>query len=374
LAASFPWSPPRPSGWGTRRDHLVTLPAPRTKVLFIGGEGRSGSTVLERLIANEPGTCAIGEGKYLFERGIGSGELCGCGSPVPECELWSTVGQRLVGGWDSPEGRDLVAFFARFNSPRNLPAAVLGRGRGVRRAQKVLAELYPIIAEVSGSPLVIDSSKHPAWAYLLAGTDTVDVRVVHLVRHPSGVVQSWSRAVERPQAEVGAGDRLMPAHRPAEVAVRWAIFNRLFHRLARRSIPTVLVRYEDYVEDLEGTMRACLGLFGLPYGTAPAGMGNGHGIAGNPSRFADGDQAIRVDNRWITEMGAIRHFMVSTLTWRTRSAYGYRWRRDRAVAPIVRHAHGQIAVGGSDPVAGDRVGVQDTPLVGAVAVVDADQS
>jgi hypothetical protein len=348
----------------------VTPPAPRTKVLFIGGEGRSGSTVLERLLANEPGTCAIGEGKYLFERGIGSGELCGCGSPVPECEFWSEVGQRLVGGWDSSEGQDLVAFFTRFNSPRKLPATVLGRGADVRRARKVLAELYPIIAEVSGAPLVIDSSKHPAWAYLLAGTDTVDLRVVHLVRHPSGVVQSWSRAVERPQAEVGTGDRLMPAHRPVEVAVRWAIFNRLFHRLARRGVPTVLVRYEDYVEDLEGTMRACLGLFGLPFGTAPEGMGTGHGIAGNPSRFADGDQAIRVDNRWITDMSVVRHFWVSALTWRTRAAYGYRFRRTRPVAPIVRHAHGQIAAGPTGTFAPDGERPPDPSPVGVVATAD----
>ena len=320
----------------------MTPASPRTKVLFVGGEGRSGSTVLERLLATDPHTCAIGEGKNLFERGVGSGELCGCGRPVPECELWSVVGERLVGGWDSPEGRDLVAFFTRFNSPRKIPATVLGRGADVRRARAVAAELYPLLAEVSGRQVIVDSSKHPAWAYVLAGTGTVDLRVVHLVRHPSGVVQSWSRAVERPQAGAGTGDRLIPAHSALEVAVRWDVFNRLLHRLARRSVPTVLVRYEDYVEDLDGTLRACFGLFGLPYATTPAGMGTGHGIAGNPSRFAEGDQAITRDDRWITELGSATHCMVSAITWRTRSAYGYRYRRSAPVAPILRHASGHV--------------------------------
>jgi len=320
----------------------VTPASPRTKVLYIGGEGRSGSTVLERLLATDPQTCAVGEVKYLFERGAGSGELCGCGRPVPECELWSAVGDRLVGGWDSPEGRDLVAFFTRFDSPRRIPAAVSGRGADVRRARAVAAELYPLIAELSGSSVIIDSSKHPAWAYVLAGTDTVDLRVVHLVRHPSGVVQSWSRAVARPQADAGTGDRLMPAHSPLEVAVRWDVFNRLLHRLARRSVPTVLVRYEDYVDDLDGTLRACLGLFGLPYAATPTGMGTGHGIAGNPSRFAQEDQAITRDDRWITELGTATHRMVSAITWRTRSAYGYRSRRSAPVDPMLRHARGHV--------------------------------
>ena len=44
----------------------MTARAARTKVLFIGGEGRSGSTVLERLLSANPESCAIGEGKYLF--------------------------------------------------------------------------------------------------------------------------------------------------------------------------------------------------------------------------------------------------------------------------------------------------------------------
>jgi hypothetical protein len=327
----------------------VTGSIPRTKVLYIGGEGRSGSTVLERVLATDPQVCAVGETKYLFERGIGSGELCGCGRPVPECELWSVVGDRLVGGWGSAEGTDLVEFFTAFDSPRNLPAAVLGRGSKVRRARAVLSELYPLIAEVSGCPVIVDSSKHPAWAHLLAGTDTVDLRVAHLVRHPSGVVQSWSREVERPQANEGAGERLMPAHSPVEVAIRWDIFNRLFHRLGRRSVPTVLIRYEDYVEDLQGTLQACLGLFGLPYSSAPPGMAAGHGIAGNPARFARADVKIAHDDRWVTELGSGTHRMVSALTWRTRSAYGYRSRRSAPVAPMVRHARGHFVEGVAHP-------------------------
>ncbi len=160
----------------------------RTRVLFIGGEGRSGSTVLERLIATHPQTCAVGELKNLFERGVGHDELCGCGKPVVACELWSEVGRRLIGGWETEAGRELVQFFTRVNHRLLLPLILSGRGAMVARARSVLALLYPIIAELTGSSVIVDSSKHPAWAYLLAGTRQIDLRVVHLVRHPSGVV------------------------------------------------------------------------------------------------------------------------------------------------------------------------------------------
>src|SRR5579871_3195289 len=139
-----------------------------TRVLFIGGEGRSGSTVLERLIAAHPGTFAVGELKNLFERGVGHGELCECHEPVPTCELWSEVGRRLIGGWDTPAGRELVEFFTAVNHRAQLPRIVSGRGEMVARARGVLAELYPIISEITGSAVLVDSSKHPNWAYLLA--------------------------------------------------------------------------------------------------------------------------------------------------------------------------------------------------------------
>jgi len=316
----------------------------KTRVLFIGGEGRSGSTVLERLLAVHPRTAAVGEAKYLFDRGVGQRELCGCGQPVPECPLWSEVGKQLVGGWESRKGRELVRFFAKVNKPSRLPVTVMGRGAMVRRARDVLADLYPLIAELTGSSVIIDSSKHPSWAHLLTGTETVDLRVVHLVRHPSGVVQSWSRPLERPQAASGTGEQMMPAHSSVEVVIRWNTFNRLFERLARRSVPTILVRYEDYVEALEDTVRACLGLVGLAYDSMPLAMTSGHGIAGNPSRFARDDTQISVDDRWVTELGGAKHALVSAATRRRRRTYGYRFNRSLPTRPILRHAAGQLVV------------------------------
>ena len=304
----------------------------RTRVLFIGGEGRSGSTLLERLIAAFPGTCAVGEMKNLFERGVGHDELCGCGKPVLACELWSEVGLRLVGGWETPAGHELVEFFTEVNHRLQLPRMVIGRGAMVERARSVLAVLYPMVAELTGSSVIIDSSKHPSWAYLLAGTPGIDLRVVHLVRHPSGVVHSWSRPVVRPHAGDGRGDRVMPAHSAVEVCIRWDVFNVLFRRLARR-VPTVVIRYEDYVDDTDGALRTCLGLAGLDFVRRPTEVGSGHGIAGNPSRFTADVSRISRDDQWVVQMGRARHALVSAMTWPIRAGYGYRFDRSAPVGP-----------------------------------------
>ena len=176
----------------------------------------------------------------------------------------------------------------------------------------MLADLYPIIAEVSESTLIVDSSKHPAWAYLLAGTAGIDLRVVHLVRHPSAVVHSWSRSVRRPHSVIGTGDEVMAAQSPVEVGVRWDLFNLLYGHLARKGVPTEVIRYEDYVDDVDGALRTCMALSGRPYRPA-SGLAVGHGIAGNPSRFAVEGATVERDDRWLLQMGAARHLLVSGL-------------------------------------------------------------
>ncbi len=252
--------------------------------------------------------------------------------------MWSPVGERLVGGWNSREGRQLVEFFAQVNRPAHLPAVVAGRGAMVAEARAVLSELYPLIAEVSGAPVVVDSSKHPGWAYLLAGTDTIDLRLIHLVRHPSGVAFSWSSPRSRPQAATGPGDRVIPAHSPFQVGVRWDVFDVLLRRLGRRPVPHLLLRYEDYVRAPDDARRGCFALAGIEPLRGPLTMGSGHGIAGNPSRFADEDAPIVADERWVTEMSSSRHALVSALTWPLRVRYGYRFARRDPIAPLVTAA------------------------------------
>src|SRR5690348_4870275 len=84
-----PEGPPAHSGWHPRR--VVSISAGQTDpgtrdgtggvptVLYLGGLGRSGTAVLERVLGELPGACSVGELVYLWERGVLRGETCGCG-------------------------------------------------------------------------------------------------------------------------------------------------------------------------------------------------------------------------------------------------------------------------------------------------------
>src|SRR5690348_2086573 len=63
-----------------------------TRILFIGGCGRSGSTLLNRLIGNTPGFTSCGEvGKLWFA--VDNGFSCTCGEQVPTCSFWGPIAQ-----------------------------------------------------------------------------------------------------------------------------------------------------------------------------------------------------------------------------------------------------------------------------------------
>jgi hypothetical protein len=126
----------------------------------------------------------------------------------------------------------------------------------------------------------------------------------------------------------------MPAHEAWRVAVRWDVFNSLFDYLARRGVPTLRLRYEDYVDDLDATLARCAAFGGLPFTGRPQQVASSHGIAGNPARFAPSEQPITRDDRWVNAMGAYEHLLVSGLTWPVRRRYGYRFGRDRPVGEL----------------------------------------
>src|SRR2546423_2884961 len=69
-----------------------------TDVAYIGGAGRSGSTILALALGQLPGFVAAGGVRNLSERGLQGNYLCGCGAHFPECTFWDQVGREAFGG------------------------------------------------------------------------------------------------------------------------------------------------------------------------------------------------------------------------------------------------------------------------------------
>ncbi|HEY1484912.1 MAG TPA: sulfotransferase, partial [Micromonosporaceae bacterium] len=97
------------------------------RVVFLGGLGRSGTTLLERILGEVPGVCALGEVVHLWQRDVRDNESCGCGTPFRDCGFWSEIGERAFGGWQRVDVDAVLALRSRVERTRHIPTLAVPR-------------------------------------------------------------------------------------------------------------------------------------------------------------------------------------------------------------------------------------------------------
>lgn len=312
-----------------------------TDVGFIGGFGRSGSTLLERIVAELPGVCALGEVLHLWQRGVRDNELCACGEAFHSCPFWRKVGDEAFGGWEYIDPDAIDRMHSRVDRTRNIPADIASSKLSARHAQArqyadYFARVYAAAAKVSGASVVLDSSKNASTAYALRAHEDVRLRVLHVVRDSRGVAYSWTKRVARPEA-VDAGERpWMEQYSPAVSALLWDAHNVAFAVLGRLGVPVERVFYERFLAEPEQTLARIAAFLGLPADAAggimrgdTVSLGSTHQVAGNPMRFRTGDLTLRSDEAWQAEFAAAPARLVTALTAPLMLCYGYRLSSDR---------------------------------------------
>ena len=174
-----------------------------TSVAYVGGMGRSGSTILQAVLGGVDGFVPLGRSP----RGLASAPdqrtlrvrrallqlsflEAGRASRIWRMERRTLRGHDQSRSSSSAPPADTVLHCQR-------PHWRHARSRG--KLADALGHVYAAAARVSKSRVLIDSTKDAPYAYLLDGMPTVDLRVVHLVRDPRAVAHSWRRLVERPE-------------------------------------------------------------------------------------------------------------------------------------------------------------------------------
>jgi Sulfotransferase family len=301
------------------------------RVVFVGGLGRSGTTLLERILGELPGCCPLGEVVHLWRRDLCDDERCACGSRFSRCDFWQSVGDEAFGGWRNVDVARVLALREAVERTRHIPRLAAARLPDRYRAlvteyAEYYAAVYRGAARVSGAGVLIDSSKHSALAYCLRWSEDIDLRVVHMVRDSRGVAYSWTKAVSRPES---ASSDEMTRYPPGRSALLWNAHNAAFGLLQRRGVPVRRVRYEALLTDPAGTVRELADFAGVPTGPLDfltdhsVRLGTCHSAAGNPMRFATGEIPLRHDEAWRTQLPPRQRRLVGVLTAPFLTLYGY---------------------------------------------------
>jgi UDP-N-acetylglucosamine transferase subunit ALG13 len=310
------------------RDELKQIP-----VLFIGSVPRSGSTILSDLLNENPHMVNIGELVHLWERGVIGDHLCGCGERFSDCAFWGKVGDIAFGGWQHVSGERMRTLQLRADRTRHIPALLVPKvsrllATSTVQYGAVISRILRAILKVSGKPVIVDTSKHVSTALLLRQLPDIDLRVVHLVRDPRGVANSWSRVVARP--EVQDEDRDMDTLHPGRLGLRWLWFNWAFSNMDRLGVPTLTIRYEDFVDEPAGILDQIFGFAGVEMvgekmfdPSSPLILQEGHSVSGNPRRLNRRPVELRADEKWRTDLDPKMSSLVSRVTRPMLDRYRY---------------------------------------------------
>jgi len=266
------------------------------RILYLVGDSRSGSTLLQHLLSLQPGVHALGELRRLGALAR-AGEPCACGSPLGECEFWcracgdvpptqrTTEQAREGGAWRLSMLREAAAIRGGL-----VPAGPFLRKRAHLAATECFS-LYEAVAKETGASLLVDNSKEPDHFLHLRASYPDLVEPVFLHRDGRGII--WSK--------------IRHAGVSAERAITGYVWMQRQIETARRAIglkKATEALYEDLCRDPGGELERLLSPYKIPVesldlGTLPSVR---HDIGGSPTFQGAERREVKLDERWREEL------------------------------------------------------------------------
>jgi hypothetical protein len=290
----------------------------KVKVLYIGGVGRSGSTLIDLIVGQADGFFSVGELRYVWQRNFQENQLCASGEPFRDSPFWQEVVQEAFGGFDQIDAVYVESLREKVERLRHQPRIWLEE-KGIKNLsddykatlkeyQGYMAKLYRAIQKVSKCEYILDSSKNAPHAYVLKTMDEIDLHVLHLVRDSRAFAYSWQRKKLRP--EIHWKTEYMEQF-PVSLSIRrWNIENTLVAMLQSLETPYRRLRYEDFAKDPEVGLKSVWSLMNIPEYDIQTLIDRyqqddkpSYSVSGNPIRFGEKREIkIRLDREWQEKM------------------------------------------------------------------------
>lgn len=221
-------------------------------IVYVAGYGRSGSTVLDIVLGNQPRFFSAGELTQIYRDYDDPSRLCSCGHRYPDCEVWSKLKGELAHRSISLEGAEKTIraienregwWAIRKDDRSDLSATEIASYREVAEATLSCIDSRSVSYLVDSSKSAADAVWRPMalrkWAML-------EVRIIHLQRSLKATLRSIA-AKSNWQAE-GFGSP--KNYRIARGVVGWVVANRLARQLKNTmgAESYLFLKYEDLLK------------------------------------------------------------------------------------------------------------------------------
>jgi len=259
-------------------------------IIYIVGQGHSGSTLLDLLVSSHSEVTSVGEIKSLSSRKKRFGrkpleEKCTCGAAkISECTFW----QRVESMTYQSTGLHLQDI------------DVYSEDSEIFKAHNTA--VFNAVSEITGCRFIVDSSKNIDRLEKLLKAKVFDIRPIHLIRNPCGGVFSNMKK--------------------GRVLTKEAYNYTKKMMLARRILSGhdyFTVHYETLATAPRQTLSVLMHWLGLSFEQSQLDWSSHdhHNINGNPMRFSK-ESEIKLDVRWKKGLTPLQKTTIAWMTLPTR--------------------------------------------------------
>ena len=162
-------------------------------LIYIMGTARSGTTILEILLANSKNVFGGGEITAFFEDGMIKNLPCSCGQLTADCGVWSKTIKMLKSQGFSAEST--MVLNRKFDWHWGFLRSLFSVDRSAERREYELTNWSVVdqLADDNNALMIIDSSKYAARALNLHKLKPENVWVICMTRDVSGLLKSFRK-------------------------------------------------------------------------------------------------------------------------------------------------------------------------------------
>lgn len=163
------------------------------KVIYIMGTARSGTTLLEIMLSEAESIYGFGELTHSLKDGLIEHKACSCDQDVWNCHVWKSVlneylyedHEKVVDANNLIRTHEHHLYF--FNNLLNFYKNTVNSYNSINK------QLFDNAKEVTGKPVLLDSSKYPGRALSLNKYLSDKIFIVCMTRSPEGLIKAFQK-------------------------------------------------------------------------------------------------------------------------------------------------------------------------------------
>ena len=292
-------------------------------IIYIAGYGRSGSTLLERILSSNDQLFGLGEVKFLFNSLLNNESYCSCGEKVSDCDYW----YKIIEEMDLKNINYLHELEDLRRKNEYLHSIVFNNEE---EYNEILNNLYQNIIKhtPSETKYVIDSSKTSRDSFFrpFLLSKNFNVKVIHLVRDGRGCMWSNIKGSNR-KMEKGLDPKLkFPSLR---TSISWSLANLSPHIFQyKHNNNYIRIKYEDFVKNPENSLNRIAKYIDIDLSEQINMLKKqkeiplGHQLAGNRLRKKK-KIILKNDDAWKEKLTFYNRLIFSLFSWPFALKYKY---------------------------------------------------